>query len=66
VPEAHGKERVMPSFKCKDLGMNDSFEVRTDKKDELIKLIALHAKDAHNIPVISPEMLKKIEAVIRP
>ncbi|OGO35446.1 MAG: small metal-binding protein [Chloroflexi bacterium RBG_16_57_8] len=56
----------MPSFKCKDLGMSDSFEVRTDKKEELMKLIAVHARDSHNIPVIPPDMLKKIEAAIKP
>jgi predicted small metal-binding protein len=34
----------MPSFKCKDIGMKDEFEARMENKDELMEIIALHAK----------------------
>jgi predicted small metal-binding protein len=55
----------MPSFRCKDIGMKDKFQARDDNKDELMKIIALHAKESHNINEISPEMKEKIEKAIR-
>jgi predicted small metal-binding protein len=55
----------MPSFKCKDIGMADSFEVQNDNEDELLKIIELHARSSHNIKKISPEMMNKIKRAIQ-
>ena len=55
----------MPSFKCKDIGMKDDFEVKDDNRDELMKIIAMHAKDSHNIQEVSPDMKEKIEKAIK-
>lgn len=55
----------MPSFKCKDIGMKDSFEVKDENKDELMEVVALHAKKSHSIDQISPEMKDQIEKAIK-
>jgi predicted small metal-binding protein len=55
----------MPSFKCKDIGMNDNFEVKDDNKEELMKMVELHAKNSHNMSDISPEMKEKIEKAVK-
>jgi predicted small metal-binding protein len=55
----------MPSFKCKDIGMDDNFEVRNDNEDELLKIIALHAKSSHKIKEITPEVMNKIKRAIQ-
>jgi len=39
----------MPSFKCKDLGMKDDFEVKTPNADELMPIIAIHAEKSHGM-----------------
>jgi predicted small metal-binding protein len=55
----------MPSFKCKDIGMNDKFEVKTDNADELMPIIALHAEKSHNMKDVSPDMAEKIKKAIK-
>jgi predicted small metal-binding protein len=45
----------MPSFKCKDVGMKCSFEVKDENQDELMKIIALHGEKSHGMKEISPE-----------
>ncbi|MEM0346902.1 MAG: DUF1059 domain-containing protein, partial [Thermoplasmatales archaeon] len=37
------------SFKCADIGMNCGFETKASTKEELMPLIAEHAKTAHNM-----------------
>lgn len=34
----------MASLKCSDLGMKCGFEVKGEDKDELMKIVALHAE----------------------
>ncbi len=55
----------MPSFKCKDIGIKDEFEVKSENRDELMKIIALHAKESHEMAEFSPEMKQKIEKAIK-
>ena len=56
----------MPSFKCKDVGMECPFEVKTKTEDELMKMIAAHAASAHQMKDVPPDMMKKIKAAIKP
>jgi predicted small metal-binding protein len=39
----------MPSFKCKDIGMDCNFQATAPNEAELEKKIAEHARSAHNI-----------------
>jgi predicted small metal-binding protein len=40
---------IMPSFKCKDIGMDCPFQATAPNEAELEKKIAEHARSAHNI-----------------
>lgn len=53
------------SFKCRDIGMDCGFEVKSDEKDSLMSKIGTHAKEAHKMDSISPDLLKKVEAAIK-
>jgi predicted small metal-binding protein len=53
------------SFKCADIGMQCGFETRADNREQLMKDIATHAKGAHNITTIAPDLLTKINAAIK-
>ena len=55
----------MPSFKCKDLGMKDDFEVKTPNADELMPIIAIHAEKSHGMKDVPPDMLEKIKKAIK-
>ncbi len=55
----------MPSFKCKDIGMKDSFEVKTENADELMPIIAIHADKTHNMKEPDAAMLEKIKKAIK-
>jgi predicted small metal-binding protein len=55
----------MPSFKCKDIGMNDNFEIKDDNQEELMKIVAMHAQSSHGIKDVSPEMMDKIKKAVK-
>ena len=56
----------MPSFACKDLGMNCGFEVRgAGSKDEVMKLAAVHAKAVHAIDPIPHDLAAKVQSAIK-
>jgi predicted small metal-binding protein len=55
----------MPSFKCKDIGMDCKFEAKAPTHDELMKKIATHAASAHNMKTVPPETMTKIKKAIK-
>jgi len=55
----------MPSFRCKDLGMDCRFEATAKTEDELMKKIVEHARKVHNMKTISPDMMKKVKKAIK-
>jgi predicted small metal-binding protein len=56
----------MYSFKCKDLGMKCGFEVKDADHDELMEIIALHAKKSHDmVTPFPPDMMEKIDKAIK-
>ncbi len=57
--------RVMPSIKCKDIGMTCGFEIKDDSWEELMQLLALHAEKTHNLKTIPPELMQKIQKAIK-
>ena len=56
---------IMPSFKCKDIGMECPFEAEAENEAELLKKIAAHAKEAHNMEQIAPDVLMKVKNAIK-
>jgi predicted small metal-binding protein len=57
--------KYMPSFKCKDVGMNCPFEAKAKTEEELLKKIAEHASKVHNMKTISPDMMTKVKKAIK-
>jgi len=47
----------MTTFKCKSLGIKCDFEVRANNRNELVKIIALHANQTHRLRAASPNVL---------
>ncbi len=55
----------MPNFRCADLGMNCGFEVRNgSSKDEVVQIASVHAKAAHGMTTVPPDLAGKISAAI--
>jgi predicted small metal-binding protein len=57
--------KFLPSFKCKDIGLECPFEATADTQDELMKKISAHAASVHNMKTVSPEMMEKIKKAIK-
>lgn len=55
----------MASFKCKDMGMKCGFEVKDENQDEMMEIIALHAKKTHKQTEFPPDMLEKVKKAIK-
>jgi predicted small metal-binding protein len=54
----------MPSFKC--IAKNCQFETSAPNEAELMKKIAEHAKTVHKMDPMSPDILAKVKAAIKP
>ena len=53
-------------FKCKDIGMQCGFEVKgASSRDEVMQIAAAHAKAAHNMQTIPPDVAQKVGSAIR-
>ena len=53
-------------FKCKDIGMECGFEVKGgSSRDEVMQVASVHAKVAHNMQTIPPDVAQKVGLVIR-
>lgn len=55
----------MFSFKCKDIGMKDKFEVKTETETELMKLIMMHFETSHNMRPIPKDTMEKINFAVK-
>ncbi len=54
----------MPSFKCRDTGMECDFEVTAETEDELMPKIAEHAAQAHDMETIPADVMDKVHQAI--
>jgi predicted small metal-binding protein len=55
----------MPSFKCKDIGMDCPFETTAKTNEELMQKIATHAASVHGIKDVPPDLMVKIKGAIK-
>jgi predicted small metal-binding protein len=55
----------MPTFVCRDIGMDCDFKASAATEAELMGKIAEHAKSAHKIEKISPDLLAKVKRAIK-
>ena len=55
----------MVSFTCRDLGMDCSFETTGTTDGEIMKKFIDHAESAHNMPVLTADVLLKVQKAIK-
>lgn len=56
---------TMPSFKCRDIGMDCPFEATAPTEAELMKKIAEHVEKAHGMKLVPPDVMAKIKGAIK-
>jgi predicted small metal-binding protein len=52
-------------IRCRDAGVDCDFEARAETEEELLKVCAEHAKTAHGLEQVPPELAAKVRAAIR-
>jgi predicted small metal-binding protein len=60
-----GGDKSMASFSCKNLGMDCSFEATGTTESELMKKFAEHAEPAHDMNVLSADIIYKFQKAIK-
>ena len=52
-------------LRCKDVGMDCDFEIKgASSEEEIMQMAAIHAKMAHNMDRIPPDLAAKAKAAI--
>jgi len=62
------KERrisIMPSFMCKDIGIDCPFEAHGTTNHELMRKFIDHAEPAHKMHVLSADLIFKVQHAIK-
>ena len=62
VRSKHGKEKEL---KCRDMGVDCDFVIRGKSEEEIFVKAAEHAKSAHHMRVIPPELAEKARTAIQ-
>lgn len=52
-------------IRCADVGPDCDFEAWAETEEELMEMVALHAKQAHDMDEIPPEMAEQVRSAIR-
>jgi len=55
----------MVLFTCRDLGMDCSFKTTGTTDKEIIKKFIDHAESAHNMPVLTADVIFKVKKAIK-
>ncbi|HZK30860.1 MAG TPA: DUF1059 domain-containing protein [Methanoregula sp.] len=55
----------MPSFMCKDIGIDCPFEAHGSTDHELMRKFIDHAEPAHKMQVLSADVIFKVRNAIR-
>lgn len=50
---------------CRDVGFDCDGVVKAENEEQLMKLVAEHAKDVHNVNEVTPELVQKVRQVVR-
>ncbi len=59
------EDPVAKQLRCRDVGMDCSFEARGNTEDEALQQASAHARSAHQITDMPPELAAKVRAAIR-
>jgi len=52
-------------LRCGDVVPGCGFEARADTEGELMQKVAQHARDAHGMQTVPPEVIEKVKSKIR-
>jgi predicted small metal-binding protein len=52
-------------LRCGDVVSGCSFEARADSEGELMQKVAQHAREAHGMQTVPPEVVQKVKSKIR-
>lgn len=50
---------------CRDVGFDCEGVVRAETEEEVLALVAAHAKSVHNIETVTDEIVEKVREVMR-
>ena len=53
------------AIRCRDVGVDCDFEAQANTVEELLKKCADHARSAHGLMQIPPELVAKVQGAIR-
>jgi predicted small metal-binding protein len=53
------------TLSCADTGQECDFSAWAETEEELLELVAVHAKQAHGIDAVTPELLEQLREVIK-
>jgi predicted small metal-binding protein len=51
--------------RCRDVGFDCDGVVRAETEEEVLKLVAAHARNVHNLNAVSEEVVAKVRQVMR-
>ncbi|MCL4243707.1 MAG: DUF1059 domain-containing protein [Candidatus Dadabacteria bacterium] len=51
-------------LRCREVGVDCDFEAKGDSVEEIMQQAARHAKEAHGMDAIPPELLEKVNKAI--
>jgi predicted small metal-binding protein len=61
-----GPDCMAKSISCKDVGMvGCDFTAKAESMEELLQAAAVHAKEAHGLDSIPPDLLPMVQAAVR-
>lgn len=52
-------------LRCRDVGFDCDAEVRADNEDDLLRMVAEHAREVHGLEDVNDEVVQKVLASIR-
>ncbi len=52
-------------IRCADVGPDCDFEAWAETEEELMEMVVLHAKQAHGMEEIPPEMVEQVRSAIQ-
>lgn len=50
---------------CRDVGFDCDGVVRAETEEKALQLVAAHAREAHGLSEVSPEIVEKVRSVMR-
>jgi len=62
---ANGGVNMAKMLRCRDVGVDCDHVIRAETEEELMSKCAEHAKTAHGMTEISPELVAKVKSAIK-